>query len=110
MKALVPFLVLPLFVSSLAAQKTKLTDFEAIQVYEDSLLQNLNDGQYDVLEDQFEEVQDRSVQMFKFKTEPRTPRPHVHTSLPTSFDLAFDTDAGSDPSKADSLDHGDSQS
>jgi hypothetical protein len=51
MKAFVPFLVLPLFVSSLAAQKTKLTDFEAIQAYEDSLLQNLKDGQYDALED-----------------------------------------------------------
>jgi len=63
MKALIPFLVLPLFVSSLAAQKTKLTDFEAIQAYEDGLLQNLKDGQYDALEDQFEKVQDRSVQI-----------------------------------------------
>jgi hypothetical protein len=62
MKAFVPFLVLPLFVSSLAAQKTKLTDLEATQAYEDSLLQYLKDGQYDALEDQFEEVQDRSIQ------------------------------------------------
>ena len=34
MKAFVPFLVLPLFVSSLAAQNTKLTDFEAIEAYD----------------------------------------------------------------------------
>ena len=80
MKAFVPFLVLPLFVSSLAAQKTKLTDFEAIQAYEDSLLQNLKDGQYDALEDQFEEVQDRSVQ-----TQDGTPKIWAYFR---AFDLA----------------------
>ena len=80
MKAFVPFLVLPLFVSSLAAQNTKLTDFEAIQAYEDSLLQNLKDGQYDALEDQFEEVQDRSVQ-----TQDGTPKIWAYFR---AFDLA----------------------
>jgi hypothetical protein len=64
----------------LAAQKTKLTDFEAIQAYEDSLLQNLKDGQYDALEDQFEEVQDRSVQ-----TQDGTPKIWAYFR---AFDLA----------------------
>ena len=80
MKAFVPFSVLPLFVSSLAAQKTKFTDFEAIQAYEDSLLQNLKDGQYNALEDQFEKVQDRSVQ-----TEDGTPKIWAYFR---AFDLA----------------------
>ena len=44
-------------------QETKLTDDEAILAYENSILEYLVDGQYDALEDQFQEVQDRSAQL-----------------------------------------------
>ena len=107
MKALVPFLVLPLFVSSLGAQKTKLTDLRQSKFMRIAFSKILRMG--NMTSSKISSKRFKTGQL-KFKTEPRTPRPHVHTSLPTSFDLAFDTDAGSDPSKADSLDHGDSQS
>jgi hypothetical protein len=50
------------FVSIATAQETKLTDPEACKAYEDMIIKYLKDGNFDALEEQFKDVQDRSVQ------------------------------------------------
>ena len=70
MKAVISFLLLSFLITRSLSQEPKkeqseprsLTDPEAVQAYEDTILKYLEDGQYDALEDQFAEVQDRSVQ------------------------------------------------